>query len=94
MEKNYFLPAEWHPQSYIQLTWPHSETDWNYMLDDVEACFLNLAREIASRQPLLLVAPEYPEILKGLDCKDNTLYFMPDKRYMGARPWIHHLVAA
>lgn len=71
MEKNYFLPAEWHPQSYIQLTWPHSGTDWNYMLDDVEACFLNLAREIASRQPLLLVAPEYPEILKGLDCKDN-----------------------
>lgn len=74
MEKNYFLPAEWHPQSYIQLTWPHSETDWNYMLDDVEACFLNLAREIASRQPLLLVAPEYPEILKGLDCKDNIHY--------------------
>ena len=71
MEKNYFLPAEWHPQSYIQLTWPHSGTDWNNMLDDVEACFLNLAREIASRQPLLLVAPEYPEILKGLDCKDN-----------------------
>lgn len=71
MEKNYFLPAEWHPQSYIQLTWPHSGTDWNYMLDDVEACFLNLAREIASRQPLLLVAPEYPEILKSLDCKDN-----------------------
>lgn len=74
MEKNYFLPAEWHPQSYVQLTWPHSETDWNYMLDDVEACFLNLAREIASHQPLLLVAPEYPEKLNSLECKDNIHY--------------------
>ena len=25
--KNYYLPAEWHPQSYIQLTWPHKDTD-------------------------------------------------------------------
>ena len=41
MEKNYFLPAEWHPQSYIQLTWPHSGTDWNYMLDEVENMFFS-----------------------------------------------------
>ena len=27
MEKTYYLPAEWHKQSYIQLTWPHNETD-------------------------------------------------------------------
>ena len=72
MEKNYFLPAEWHPQSYIQLTWrTHSGTDWNYMLDEVETCFFNLASEIASRQPLLLIAPEYPEKLKDFKYKDN-----------------------
>ena len=73
MEKNYFLPAEWHPQSYIQLTWPHSGTDWNYMLDEVETCFFNLASEIASRQPLLLIAPEYPEKLKDFKYKDNLI---------------------
>ena len=28
MEKTYYLPAEWHKQSYIQLTWPHADTDW------------------------------------------------------------------
>lgn len=64
MEKNYFLPAEWQPQSYIQLTWPHAGTDWDYMLDEVEACFTALAEAIASKQPLLLVAPEFPECLK------------------------------
>ena len=63
MEKTYYLPAEWHKQSYIQLTWPHADTDWAYMLDEVEACFVRLATEITSRQPLLLVAPEFPTAL-------------------------------
>lgn len=69
--KNYFLPAEWHAQSYIQLTWPHAETDWAYMLEEVETCFLQLAREIASRQPLLLVAPAFPEALENVEYKEN-----------------------
>lgn len=72
--KNYFLPAEWHPQSFIQLTWPHQDTDWSYMLDEVEECFLNLAREIASRQPLLLVAPEFPKALENFEFKENVFY--------------------
>lgn len=53
-----YLPAEWHKQSLIQLTWPHRNTDWDYMLEEVNACFLALAREIAARQPLLIVTPE------------------------------------
>ena len=57
MKKTY-LPAEWHKQSLIQLTWPHIDTDWAYMLEEVDACFLNIAYEILKRQPLLVVAPE------------------------------------
>ena len=71
METTFFLPAEWHKQSYIQLTWPHADTDWAYMLDEVEACFLQIAEAIASRQPLLLVAPEFPEVLKDSPYKEN-----------------------
>ena len=54
------LPAEWYPQSGIQLTWPHRHTDWAYMLEEVEKCFLEIAREIAAREKLLIVTP-YPE---------------------------------
>ena len=54
------LPAEWAPQSGIQLTWPHAGTDWAYMLDEVERCFIHIASEIARRQPLLIVTP-YPD---------------------------------
>lgn len=52
------LPAEWEAQSGVQLTWPHAATDWAYMLDEVEACFVAIAREIAARELLLIVTPE------------------------------------
>lgn len=52
------LPAEWAPQSAIQLTWPHENTDWAYMLPEVTATFTRLAYEIATRQPLIIVHPD------------------------------------
>ena len=58
-----YLPAEWHTQSGIQLTWPHAGTDWAYMLEEVQQCFINIAQEIAKRELLLIVTPE-PEKVK------------------------------
>lgn len=55
-----FLPAEWHEQAFVQMTWPHQHTDWAPVLDDAIECFCNIAREIAQREPLLIVA-QYPE---------------------------------
>ena len=54
----YRLPAEWEPQSGVQLTWPHRDTDWAPMLDEVLTVYHALAREISLREPLLVVAPE------------------------------------
>lgn len=58
-----FLPAEWFLQSGVQLTWPHANTDWASMLPQAQACFVNIAREIAQRELLLIVTPE-PEAVK------------------------------
>ena len=52
------LPAEWAPQSAIQLTWPHEDTDWADMLPEVTTTYVHLAFEIARRQPLLIVHPD------------------------------------
>ena len=57
-EKAFRLPAEWEPQSGVQLTWPHRDTDWAPMLDEVLAVYHQMAREISLREPLLIVAPE------------------------------------
>ncbi len=55
-----FLPPEWFPQSGVQLTWPHAGTDWRDTLEEVTACYVRMAYEIASREPLLIVTPERP----------------------------------
>lgn len=50
-----FFPPEWYPQSAIQLTWPHPDTDWDYMLEEVTTCYVNIAVEILKRQKLIVV---------------------------------------
>ena len=59
------LLPEWGRVQSVQLTWPHEETDWAYMLDEVTACYLQLAYAIASRTKLLIVTP-HPEQVAGL----------------------------
>ena len=54
----YTLPAEWAPQSGIQLTWPHARTDWQPYLADITHTFLEMACEIAGRERLLVVTPD------------------------------------
>ncbi|NDW13571.1 agmatine deiminase family protein [Bacteroides sp. 214] len=63
MSQHTFLPAEWYPQSGVQLTWPHKDTDWAYMLDEATECFIQIASEIAKRELVLIATPE-PEVVK------------------------------
>ena len=63
---NKIFPAEWAPQQFVQLTWPHADTDWAYMLEEVQVCFKNIAREIAQRQRLLIVAPDIEEVRRQI----------------------------
>ena len=49
------LPAEWERQSGIQLTWPHSDTDW-YQLDKVLECYVEIVSVIQRFEPLMIVA--------------------------------------
>lgn len=75
---NAVLPAEWAPQSGIQLTWPHAGTDWAHMLTEVQACFAAIAREIAQRELLLIVTPEPEEVKKQISATVN----MQNVRFM------------
>ena len=49
------LPAEWEPQWGVQLTWPHADTDWAPMLDEITATYEEMASEIRKREELLVV---------------------------------------
>lgn len=64
------LPAEWEEQACIQLTWPHRATDWDSepgLFDEVTACYLSLAAEIAKRENLIIVTPEPEEVIALLE---------------------------
>lgn len=61
------LPAEWAQQRFVQLTWPHEQSDWAYMLDEVTACFVEIAKQITQYEDLLIVCLSEKEVRKQLE---------------------------
>ena len=84
-----YMPAEWHNQQMVQLTWPHAGTDWSYMLDEVVACYVELAAAISSREHLLIVAPNVTEVRSTLEknkvATSNITFFECDTNDTWAR---------
>lgn len=66
MKPAILFPAEWHPQSAVQLTWPHEGTDWAPLLDEVVPCFVAIAKAIAARELLLIVCPDAAPVRRAL----------------------------
>lgn len=78
-QSNPTLPAEWAEQSGVQLTWPHTGTDWAPMLDEVCACFTQIAKQIARHEKLLVVTPEPQKVMMQLN---NARVMMRNVRFM------------
>lgn len=64
------LPAEFEAQAFVQLTWPHRNTDWAYIYDEVIECYCTMAREISKREPLLIVAQHPNEVVEALTSRN------------------------
>lgn len=81
-----FLPEEWYPQSGVQLTWPHAETDWAYMLKEAQECFISIATEISKRELVLIITPDVNAVkiqiqnrvnmdnIRFFECKTNDTW--------------------
>ena len=65
------MPAEWEPQDAILVAWPHRGTDWNYMLDEAQACFKNVVAAVAREMRVVVVAPHPDEVMALLGDIDN-----------------------
>jgi len=70
------LPAEWEPQSAVQLTLPHAGTDWAGVLDEVMPCFIQIAETISRFEKVLLVCRNAGEIRRLLQhaVPENLLF--------------------
>ena len=74
------LPAEWEKQGFVQLTWPHEDTDW-YQLPKVLDCYVQVARAITRYEPLLVVCRNLAECqedmaARGLDPASLPIRFV------------------
>lgn len=68
------LPAEWAPQSAIQFTFPHEDSDWLPIMDEVIACFTRIIETVTQYQKALVVCKnkeKTAEILRG--CRQENL---------------------
>ena len=68
------LPAEWEPISAVLLAWPHSNTDWAHMLDQVRSCYLDIIREISKRAKVILIGPEQPAEYSAGTITENVFF--------------------
>lgn len=81
-KRNRSFAAEWDQQDGILIAWPHAGTDWAYMLEEITACYVQLARAILEDdEQLVIVAPDAQEVRDSLgsdiDCQRLTIVEMP-----------------
>ena len=75
------MPAEWEPQSGVQLIWPHADTDWASILREIRSTYIEMGKAIAERERLLLITPK-----DGENCHfANSQYLTLDSNDTWAR---------
>ena len=66
-KNNRSFATEWDNQDGILIAWPHAGTDWAYMLDEVTACYVEMARAILEDdERLVIVAPDADDVKASL----------------------------
>ena len=69
------LPAEWEQQSFLQLTFPHENSDWKYMLKEVSQCFAEIISVAARFQDVLVVCDDV-ERVKSFFVSTENIWFV------------------
>ncbi len=76
IQNQIIFPAEWAPQSGVMLTWPHEDTDWKNIIEEVIPCYVAIAKEIVKRENLLIVCRNIDEVKEHLkDIDYNQIIF-------------------
>lgn len=73
---NLFLPAEWADYKAVLLAWPHKDTDWSYMLSQVQSTVVDIVRNVvASGLKVVIVAPDCSEAQSRLGDLSESVFF-------------------
>jgi agmatine deiminase len=69
-----YFPAEFEPQSFVQLIFPHPQSDWSEYLEEARGCFVNIATAIARYQPCLIVCDDIEIVKSYFDDYTNLIF--------------------
>ncbi len=69
------LPAEFEKQSFIQVIFPHKDSDWSEYLDDAQENFVDIIKAIAMYQECLVVCDDKEYVQNKFDSHTN-LHFV------------------
>lgn len=67
--------AEWEEQEFVQLVFPHKDTDWKDYLEDAIDTFVNIAKTVAKYQKVLIVTKN-TEVIKEKFVNKKNLSFV------------------
>ena len=68
------LPAEWEKQSFIQIVFPHKNTDWNDYLNEAINTFVNIVNVISKYETCLVIANNLPYIKSLFQNQQNLIF--------------------
>ncbi|MDD2559157.1 MAG: agmatine deiminase family protein [Bacteroidales bacterium] len=80
-QKQIILPPEWAKQSFIQLTWPNQAGDWAENLEEVEACYTEIARQILRFEALLIVCGDKQAVRDQIAPQNEQKLFLYELPY-------------
>jgi len=72
------MVAEWENQDFVQLVFPHKNTDWIEYFDDAIDTFINIANTIRKYQKVLIVANELLYVKSLFKDYDNLTFIKLD----------------
>ena len=68
------LPAEWEKQSFLQFTFPHKNSDWAYIFEEVSACFVEIIKATAQFQETLVVCSNVNQVKQYFENTENIFF--------------------
>ncbi|MCK0714333.1 agmatine/peptidylarginine deiminase [Chromohalobacter sarecensis] len=79
------LFPEWHPQDAIQLTWPSAGSDWEPLIERIEASLEALVVAITRYQPVLIIVAD-TQTCERLDSRFSRLGIHPKQWHLIEAP--------
>jgi len=72
------MPSEWHEQTFVQMVFPHSKSDWNCCLEEASKNFEQIISTIAKYQPCLVVCDDITRV-KSFFKETHNIHFVQEE---------------